>query len=63
MTKANKYWALIIIFLAAIIITGGIITWSRYSPSQPIEISLPQPPELQGEFTLREQLIIPASIP
>jgi competence protein ComEA len=50
MTKPNKYWALIIIFLVAIIITGGIITWSKYSPSQPIEISLSPNLELQGEI-------------
>jgi competence protein ComEA len=50
MTKLNKYWVLIIVFLVAIIITGGIIAWSRYSPSQPVEISLPPQEELQGRI-------------
>ena len=50
MTKLNKFWALIIILLVAIIAIGGIITWSRYSPSQPIEISLPPPLELKSEI-------------
>ncbi|GAH72077.1 unnamed protein product, partial [marine sediment metagenome] len=29
---------------------GGIVAWSRYSPSQPIEISIPQGQELQGKI-------------
>ncbi len=49
MTK-NRYWALIIVFLVAIIATGGIIAWSRYSLSQPIEISIPPGQELQGSI-------------
>jgi competence protein ComEA len=49
MTRLNNYRALLIILLVAIIATGGIISWSRYSPSRPIEISLPPPPELQSE--------------
>ena len=50
--KVSKYWTLIIILLIAIIAIGGIVAWSRYSPSQPIEISISKPPsqELQGEI-------------
>jgi competence protein ComEA len=44
MTK-NRFWALLTIFLIAIIATGGVVAWARYSPSQPIEISLPSQPE------------------
>ena len=50
MTKSTKYWTLIIILLIVIIIIGSLVTWSRYSRSQPIEISLPTPQELQGEI-------------
>jgi len=49
MTK-NRHWALITIFLLAIITISSVIAWSRYSPSQPVEISLPPQPELQGEI-------------
>ena len=49
MTKSNKYWTLIIILLIAIIVIGSLITWSRYSRSQPIEISVSPAQELQGE--------------
>jgi len=44
----NRYWALSIILLIAVIITGGIIAWARYHSPHPIEISLTNP-EFQGE--------------
>ena len=47
MTKLNKYGTLVIILLIAIIAVGGIVTWSKYSPGQPIEISTPNPPGQQ----------------
>ena len=48
--KPNKYWTPVIIILIAIIAIGGIVAWSKYSPSQPIEISIPPGQELQGEI-------------
>ena len=48
----NRYWALGIILLIAVIITGGIIAWSRYHPPHTIEISLPPSPQFQGEIYL-----------
>ena len=41
--------ALIIIFLIAVTVGGGIVAWQKYSPPHTIEISLPPPPELNGE--------------
>ncbi|MFC1915791.1 hypothetical protein ACFLW4_03770 [Chloroflexota bacterium] len=38
MTRSQKYWTLIIIFLIAIIAGGSLVTWSKYNRSQPIEI-------------------------
>jgi competence protein ComEA len=49
MTK-NRYWALSIILLIAVIVIGGIVAWSRYSPPHPIEISPPSSPQFQGEI-------------
>ncbi len=45
-----RYWALISILLVAIIVIGGIVAWSKYRPSQPIEISIPSGQELQGRI-------------
>ena len=50
MTKLSKYWTSLIFLLLAVIAAGSLITWSRYSRSQPVEISLPPTQELQGEI-------------
>jgi len=50
MTKSNKYWTLLIILLIVIIAIGSLVIWSKYRPSQPIEISLFPSQELQGEI-------------
>ena len=57
----SKYWTLITILLVAIIAIGGIIAWSRYSQSQPIEISISKSPsqELQGEVYIGGAVISP----
>jgi len=44
--KPNLFWTLITILLVVIIVTGGIVAWRRYSPAQPVEISLPPRQEL-----------------
>jgi competence ComEA-like helix-hairpin-helix protein len=44
----QRLWTVIIVFLIAVIIAGGIIAWQKYQPPQPIEIYLP-PPELNEE--------------
>ena len=49
MPKSNKYQALTIILLVAIIVIGGLVTWSKYRQNQPIEISLPPGQEIQGK--------------
>ncbi len=52
--RLNQYWTLLIIFLIVIIAFGGVVTWSRYSRSQPIEISVSNSPSqrLPGEIHL-----------
>ena len=50
MTKLNKYWALIIILLVAISTIGSIAIWSKYSGSQPIEISIAPDEELSNSI-------------
>jgi competence protein ComEA len=42
-SRFSKYWTLLIILLVAAITVGGIVAWSRYSGSQPIEILHPNP--------------------
>jgi competence protein ComEA len=47
--KLNKFWAAAII-LVIIIVIGGVVILSRYSPGQPIEISIPKSQEWQGKI-------------
>jgi len=49
-SKFSKYWTLITILLVAIIAISSIVLWSRYSRSQPIEVSIPTAQELPGEI-------------
>ena len=46
----NRLGTLIIIFLIAIIIGGGIFAWLRYSPDRPIAVSLPPVQERSGKI-------------
>lgn len=62
MTK-NTFWALAIILLIAIIITGGILTWQRYHPPHPIEISLPPGQGLNGNVYIGGAVANPGFYP
>ncbi len=48
-SKFNRFGTLVTLMLVAIIVIGGIVAWSRYSGSQPIEISQSPGQELHGE--------------
>ena len=63
MTKADKYWALIIILLVAIIAISSLIVWSGYSSRQTIEISTPSGPELHGEIYIGGAVTNPGFYP
>ena len=63
MTNLNKYWVLIIILLVAIIATGGTVVWSRYSGSQPVEISMPSGQELPGRIYVSGAISNPGFYP
>ncbi len=57
--KLNRFWTLTVIFLVAITIIGGIDVWSRYSPGQPVEISIPQGQEWRGGIYIGGVVITP----
>ena len=56
-------WTLIVILLVVIIAAGGTVAWSRYSPSQAIEISIVPEPELQGEIYIDGEVNNPGLYP
>ena len=47
--KHNKFWVLVTILLVVVIVVGSVVACSRYSRSQPIEISILPPSEQGGE--------------
>lgn len=49
-SRTNRLWTLVILFLTAIIITGGVISLSRLSPGQPVTITGPPDNQWQGEI-------------
>ncbi|MEK7353806.1 MAG: ComEA family DNA-binding protein [Chloroflexota bacterium] len=48
--KLNRLWTLVTIFLVIVIAIGGIVIWSKYSPYQPLEISISPAQEQSGEI-------------
>jgi len=62
-SKLNRFWTLTIIFLVVITIIAGIVAWSRYSPGQPVEISLPQGEEWQGAIYIDGAVTAPGCYP
>ena len=63
MARLDKYWTLITILLIAIIATGSIVARSRYSPSQPVEISIPPGEQVQGRIYIGGAIITPGLYP
>lgn len=61
--KLNRFGTLTIILLLVIIVIGGIVVWSRYSPSQPVEISIPPAQALQGRIYIGDAVINPGFYP
>ncbi len=61
--KLTNYWTPIFILLIAIITVGGTVVWAKYSPGQPIEISIPSTPELPGEIYIGGAISNPGFYP
>ena len=62
-SKLNRFWTLITILLVAIIVIGGIVAGLRYSPGQPIEISIPPGQEWPGKIYIDGAVIKPGFYP
>jgi len=67
-TKPNQFWTLFAVLLLAVAvivgtIVGGLTAWSRYRPSQPIEISMPSGQALQGTIYIDGAVTNPGLYP
>jgi competence protein ComEA len=56
-------WTVLIILLVVIIAAGSVVAWSRYSPSQTIEISTVPEQKLQGEVYVGGEVNNPGFYP
>jgi competence protein ComEA len=63
MTKSNKFWASFSLLLIIVIVVGGIIIWSKYSRSQPIEIMLSPATEISGQISVTGAVNAPGIYP
>ena len=62
-SQPNKLWVLIIFLLVAVIAVSSALACSRYDRSQPIEISIPSSPEIQGEVYISGAVSNPGIYP
>jgi len=63
MTRVNKFWAAVILLLIIVLVAGGTLIWAKYSRSQPIEITLPPPPEIRGQISITGAVNAPGIYP
>lgn len=61
--KTVWHWLLGSVILVVIIVIGGLVIWLRYSPSRPVEISLPSEPTQQGTIYLGGAVVSPGLYP
>lgn len=63
MTRANKFWAAVILLLIIVFVAGSTLIWSKYSRSQPVEITLPPSPETHGQISVTGAVNVPGIYP
>lgn len=63
MTRSNKFWAAVILLLIIMIVAGSTLIWSKYSRSQPVEITLPPSPEIHGQISVSGAVNVPGIYP
>ncbi|MFC1870178.1 helix-hairpin-helix domain-containing protein [Chloroflexota bacterium] len=61
--RFTQFWALLTLLLIAIIAFSGIVAWSKYHTSPPIEISLPEAQELPADIYIGGAVSNPGSYP
>jgi len=65
-SKASRFfngWTVAAIVLVAIIVTGGVIIWSKHSRGQGLEISIKPAPHLNGQISVSGEVNNPGLYP
>jgi len=63
MNRSNKFWVSVSLLLIIVIVVGSIIIWSKYSRSQPIEITLSPLTEVSGQISVTGAVNVPGIYP
>lgn len=63
MTRSDKFWTAASLLLIIVILVGSILIWSKYSRNQPIEITLPASPEINGQIAVSGAVNVPGIYP
>lgn len=61
--KLSRLWTAAALLLIAVTIVGSLITWSRCSPGQPIEVTLPPEAEVEGGIAISGAVANPGYYP
>jgi competence protein ComEA len=61
--KQKRFWAVIVLILLAVTVISAVIAWTKYRPAQPIEITLPTEPQLQGTVQIGGAVVNPGIYP
>ena len=61
--KNYHVWTLIVVFLLGVIITGGLVIWTRYNPGQEIKISVLAEEGLPAEIYIMGEVNNPGLYP
>jgi len=62
-TRSDKFWAAASLLLIMVILVGGILIWSKCRRHQPIEITLPPAPEINGRIAVSGAVNVPGIYP
>ncbi len=63
MTRSNKFWTAVSLLLIMVVLVGSILIWSKYSQNQPVEITLPPSPEINGQIAVSGAVNVPGIYP
>ena len=62
-TRQNRIWAIVVFALIVVIIISAFVIWSRYRPSQPVEIVLPSEQAISGDVNIDGAVTNPGIYP
>jgi len=60
---SGKFWNWLVLFLVIVIVVGGLVIWSKYTPGQPVEIELSPRPQTERDVYISGAIIRPGIYP